>query len=531
MSSTGQAIPPGDAIIYARVSSEEQSTGYSLDGQVERATEYARRNRLTVVHTEKVVESAAKDGRKAFNAIVERLQSTPTTKHLIVEKYDRLARNTLDQSTVERLAEEEGKYIHFVQDGYIYHRNSSPSEFLQLGFGGVISTWYSKDLRAKVNKGMESAAAAGRFPHKAPFGYINNPVTKIIEPDPDKAPWIERMIKLSAESRHSIDRIAAILREEGCPYKLNPSTIASRIRNPIYAGRFRWNGRWRDGAHKPLVTWDLHIAAVRGLERLNKPKGRKRDFPYTGLMKCGRCGKAIVFERKKEKYDYARCSRYRECKSRMVRVEKIEDQLPALVSRLKIDEETANWITEKLTEEFEQNREALKARTISTKRRITEIKSFMDKAYEDRLRGHLTPEMWTAKSEAWTQELNQLQSAVSSAETDELESSNAPGNEVLELAKNLTEAFEIASPYERKEILEFLCSNITVTDEKVDYSYASPFELLADTATPSEWGARLVDFRTWLEDSWNSTFKSKLRSLTKSLEPVFAGLKTAEATP
>jgi Recombinase zinc beta ribbon domain/Recombinase len=85
------------------------------------------------------------------------------------------------------------------------------------------------------------------------------------------------------------------------------SNLHADLRNRLYAGDFDWNGRRYDGRPQPLVSRELWERVQRGLDgRRASGSGHrtKRDFAFSGLIKCGHCGSALVGELKKKWYVY-----------------------------------------------------------------------------------------------------------------------------------------------------------------------------------------------------------------------------------
>src|SRR3989344_7333891 len=81
--------------IYIRVSSTKQSDGASLPAQKRIITEYALKHGLTIIKEFREVESAAKQGRTAFNKMLIELEHGHA-KGVIFHKIDRGARDLGD---------------------------------------------------------------------------------------------------------------------------------------------------------------------------------------------------------------------------------------------------------------------------------------------------------------------------------------------------------------------------------------------------------------------------------------------------
>ncbi|MDT0353723.1 recombinase family protein [Pseudonocardia charpentierae] len=100
----------------------------------------------------------------------------------------------------------------------------------------------------------------------------------------------------------SLRAIAAWLGETGVKTRRggawSPSTVATILKNPRYAGRAVYNGKptGKPGDWEPIVTPEVFDRAQRRLDdprRKTHHEGYDRRHLGAGLYRCGRCGKAM----------------------------------------------------------------------------------------------------------------------------------------------------------------------------------------------------------------------------------------------
>lgn len=85
------------AILWARVSTIDQSEGYSLDAQVKMLREYAKNHNLKIIKEFIIPESASgRHERKEFQKMLQYLKDNSRIKHILFEKVDRATRNFKD---------------------------------------------------------------------------------------------------------------------------------------------------------------------------------------------------------------------------------------------------------------------------------------------------------------------------------------------------------------------------------------------------------------------------------------------------
>ncbi|MGH3008210.1 MAG: recombinase family protein [Gaiellaceae bacterium] len=81
--------------------------------------------------------------------------------------------------------------------------------------------------------------------------------TKLLVPDPVKAPVVRRIFHLYAEGKLGTTAIARTLDAEGAPpprkQGWSPNALQLILANPAYRGLVRWNGETHPGLHEPLA--------------------------------------------------------------------------------------------------------------------------------------------------------------------------------------------------------------------------------------------------------------------------------------
>ncbi|MBR1326071.1 recombinase family protein [Bradyrhizobium ottawaense] len=151
---------------------------------------------------------------------------------------------------------------------------------------------------------MQEKAEQGIWPSSAAIGYRNvvgPDGRKTIEPDPVLGPIVAQLFGWYAAGGVSLEELTVKARGAGLVNRLSGSTVGkSRIhhilRNRVYSGDFVWKERVYKGKHTPLVSHELGARVQEMLDDRNasKVRGSKREFAFTGLIKCGHCGCALV---------------------------------------------------------------------------------------------------------------------------------------------------------------------------------------------------------------------------------------------
>jgi site-specific DNA recombinase len=152
-------------------------------------------------------------------------------------------------------------------------------------------------------------------------------------------------------------------------------------------------------------------------------------------ISCALCGCTITAERKKQPYVYYHCTGFKgRCGYTYVREEVLSQQFEEVVRRIQIPGEVADAIAETLRTS-QADKERFHRTAVMQPQRYLSVQNKLDRAYDDRLGGNITDELWTRKSEEWQRELEEIRRETSRHEKASADYSVA-GSRILELAKN-----------------------------------------------------------------------------------------------
>ncbi len=342
--------PPRKAVLYVRVSTQGQEDGYSLDDQEDAGRRYAERKGLAIVKTWRGSESAWKEDRWAFQELVGYVRGQPAVSAIIFAMVDRMTRNLPDIDHILKLVQRDDKEVHLVHSGRVITKDSTPDDFFMLGMEALIAKRYSDEISFKVKRALRQKAAQGHYPSVAPLGYLNNPQTKLIDLDPERAPLIKRLWELRASGNHSLRHLEAIGYQEGLRTRkgkrFHHANLELMFKNPFYYGEYVWHGQRYHGAHPPLITQHLFEQVQQVAKQGNIPKMVRRNFAFAGLLTCGQCGCAITSEMKKRRYIYYHCTHSKgNCEQPSIVEERLDEKLLGVVRRIQLAPTciTASW--------------------------------------------------------------------------------------------------------------------------------------------------------------------------------------------
>jgi site-specific DNA recombinase len=338
---------PKVALIYLRVSTREQLENLSMQVQESRCNEWCSNNGYEVAgvfHDDGV--SARTVQRPAFQQMLSFIRSKKgAIGYVVVHDLSRFARNMDNQ--IEVMAELQS--FNVLVRSVMEEVDETAAGKMVSNMHGLINQFFSDRNAERTKVGMEKSARIGRFPFKAPLGYMNVRPTRDspnLIPDPERAPLITKAFELygnGTETRSAVLRQVTLLgltTQTG--RKLTAQSFENLLRNPIYAGWVAipaWNLKER-GTFKPLVTEELFDKVqdiMDGKRTAIVPHIRNHDdFPLRVFVSCEACGQPLTgswSKGRKERYPYYRC-RNTKCKAVNVRKEVMERQFIALLHRL-----------------------------------------------------------------------------------------------------------------------------------------------------------------------------------------------------
>jgi len=179
-----------------------------------------------------------------------------------------------------------------------------------------------------------------------PFGYrIENKKLLI---DEEQAKLVRHLYEAYL-NRQPLAKIYTELRKT---YPLTKSRIYTILRNPLYIGKIKYNGKITQGNHEPILSEEVFELA----QKMHRDKKRVlppyNNYAFAGLIKCKECGSSMTpcHTNKKKKngrtrrYHYYRCvstfNRYWDnCQTRQISANRLERYIVDNLRRISLDKQ------------------------------------------------------------------------------------------------------------------------------------------------------------------------------------------------
>ncbi len=282
------------AIVYVRVSSQDQVSGFSLDVQERVCRDYADRQGwgVATVYREEG-ESAKTADRRELQRALSRLAGV---SHFLVYDLTRLTRETADYFSLKARLDSAGVRLVSVTQPL----DDGPTGKLMGTILAGVGTFDNDVRREKTTAGMREAIKRGIWPWQAPLGYLSHRGADrraTLIHDPETAPLVALAFERIASGASTQEEVREELRRRGLA--IPRETFSRLIHHPIYCGRIvapKWGLEGRLAA-KPIVseeTWRKAQTAISG-----SPSGWRRsdlrpDFPFRWWTRCAECSRPLT---------------------------------------------------------------------------------------------------------------------------------------------------------------------------------------------------------------------------------------------
>jgi DNA invertase Pin-like site-specific DNA recombinase len=364
--------------LYARKSTDvEDKQVLSIESQINELREFAKRECLEIVEEFSEAKTAKEPGRPIFSYMLKQIESG-LAAGILAWHPDRLARNSVDGGKIIYLIDT-GKILDLHFPTYSFDATAQGKFMLSIAFGQ--SKYYVDNLAENVKRGLREKLRRGEWPGCAPLGYLNDPVTHTIKPDPEKARFVYKAFELYATGNYSLEELLREVHRWGLTAKAGKpifkSCLAKMLRNPFYYGVMVYKGERFEASHPPLVSKKLYDSVQAVIAQKTRVIRKTVDrFSFTGLMKCGECGASITAELKKGHVYYRCTKKITACTQRYLREEALLEQINNSILKVFIN----NDIKDKIISRFEElSKEEGKASSLASRQAADKLKEFDEK--------------------------------------------------------------------------------------------------------------------------------------------------------
>ncbi len=485
-----------NVVVWARVSSREQREGYSIDAQLRAIRDRADANGWKIVREFVVAESAKRGAeRTAFNEMFAWVKSNARRekiKAIASHKLDRVCRNIRDAVRLQELEDLCGVELAFVDNQF----GPGAAGALSFNVMAAVAQYYSDNLRSEVLKGLDEKVRQGWPTGLAPYGYVNvDDRDEPVQPHPETSKTVLRLFELYSGGGFTFESLADRLQHEGHTFRsseprFNRTSLSYILNNRFYIGELHRNGQVFEGKYRKLIDRATFDACQDLLNGKNRRTGNPEHPLAGGLFRCAFCGQSITGERIRRKlrsgavreHLYYRCSNNHPGPDHPTVRWKAEDLEQAIVDDLTgmrmPTPEIAQWFHTALDAAVHDLTAYQRRQASTLGKRRSDLKLMQDRLLNAYLAGTVDEPAFAAKSAELKDEAGRVDGLIAGLG----DVSTTRGGTALALfdwSQKGAELWRGSNTATRREILDSVCLNRTLSDVNLVATKRKPFDQLA----------------------------------------------------
>jgi site-specific DNA recombinase len=338
------------AVIYLRVSTEEQVDNFSLDTQEDICRKEASKRGYEIIDIFKEEGRSAKSilGRPVLINLIEYARKKRNQIHAVfVYRLDRVSRQTGDYLAIRKKLAENGVSIISATEPTGNSPTEKLVETILAGFAQL-----DNDIRSeRARNGMRARFLSGlSVSNQVQLGY--SIVGGYAVKDPKTWDKVKKAWDLMSTGTKSLSEMAEVMNKWGLTavYGGKERKIRPQIASKLFRGKFHMGilasktyKQQLRGQHVPMITEEQYykVQAILDGRNNNKIALAKRnhtnpDFPLRRIVKCAFCQRGLTggFSKGRyAKYPYYRCSS--NCKnSSSIKIDDLENGMYTLLKQV-----------------------------------------------------------------------------------------------------------------------------------------------------------------------------------------------------
>lgn len=485
------------AVILARVSTEMQQDGFSLDAQLDRLRNYCSIKGLEIAREFTFVESSFHGKRTKFYEAVNYIKRQSKLTALVVDTVDRLQRTFNEFPMLLELVKREKLALHFFKEGLVIDKNFKSSDLAMWQMQIMSANMFVNATRDHVKKSEELMLKEGLLPGPAPIGYLNTKDEdgkKTIIIDPDRGHFIKKLFEEYATGLFSMDELVKKskgwgLRNRKSGNPITKAQFANILQNPFYYGVMFYNQNYFPHRYEKLISKELFdkCTEVRTGKFKRTSKHTKEPYIFRGLVRCKHCGCLLSPYTKKNKYVYLRHTDLKNCKhcsnvSEKVLLKDVEKSL----SSIHFDDDLKAALAIRLKRQYEVLHGNTYYQLEKNQNELADIEENQKKLLDLLIAGTVPAEVYRNKNAEYETAKIELQAKIEKLQNPDTSVEQAI-DKVLNFSQNSFAIFKSSQIEEKRRILNIVFANFFMDGKNPEISMRKNFSLLSNLGGCKDW--------------------------------------------
>ncbi|HUQ85778.1 MAG TPA: recombinase family protein [Candidatus Limnocylindrales bacterium] len=459
-----------NAILYLRVSSEEQVENFSLGTQEEICRREALRRGFEVTEVFREEGRSAKTitGRPELLKLLEFCRrNRRTVDAVFVYRLDRISRQTQDYLTIRKKLFDYGISIVSANEPT---GNSPTDKLLETIMASFAQ--HDNDVKSERTKnGLRARFLSGLCMGKVPLGYIMQHGYAVKDEatfDKMKKAW-----DLMSTGTKSLQEMANIMNDwgirkiaSGKEYKLRAQTVNRLFHHKFYTGLLTSTKYPEEvrGQHQPMITEEqfYKVQAIIEGRNTNGMSISKRlmdnpDFPLRRVIKCGKCLGPLSggwSKGRTKRYAYYICNN--RCGAASIAVKTLDDSLIQFLNSINPTNEQLEVFLMVLKKLFNQSVAGLMAKREKAKQEIIELKELRQELVLKNLKGTYTDDVYQEQNKIIGNKINNAEVILGKTVFDKYNIDDVD-KFMKDKFKDLGKTYSESEPGERRVLLGSIC--------------------------------------------------------------------------
>lgn len=486
------------AVILARVSTEMQEDGFSLDAQLDRLRRYCERHNLDIIQEYNITESSTKGKRPQFNEMLTFVKKQRERIAVVVDAVDRLQRSFKETPILNDLIEQGKIELHFLREAMVVNDRTKNTQKVMWDMCVLMAKAYVGALADNVKRAEEKMLKEGLLAGPAPIGYLNTRDEngkKTIIIDPDRGHFIKKLFEEYSTGLFSMDELVKKSKSWGLRNKttahnqISKSQFANILQNPFYYGVMYYNKEYHPHCYEKLISKELFdkCTEVRTGKFKRTSKHTKEPYIFRGLVRCKHCGCLLSPYTKKDKYVYLRHTDLKNCEhcnnvSEKVLLKDVEKSL----SSIHFDDDLKAALAVRLKKQYEATHGNTYYQLEKNRNELADVEENQKKLLDLLISGTVPAEVYRSKNAEYETAKIELQAKIEKLQMPDTSVERAI-DKVLNFSQNSFAIFKSSQIEEKRRILNIVFANFFMDGKNPEISMRKNFKLLSKIGACKDW--------------------------------------------
>ena len=487
------------AVILIRVSGKSQEDNHSLNAQKDKLTQYCKDKGFDDVKVFRIVESSSRGERKKFKEMIKWINEQEELVYLVVDAVDRLQRSFKETVLLTDMMKKKQVELHFLKENLILNEESNPMQVMMWNFAVMCAENFVLSSGYNIKRSNQRKLNNGECIRQAPVGYRNyrddDGKSRIIV-DENRAYLVKEAFELYSQGTYSISTLWKHLKKKGLTVikkserpLIGRSTVASMIQNRFYVGTMIVKGKEYLHNYPSLVddyTFQKCQEIAQSKAQRNKKEETKHPHALKGLLRNKATGRLMSGSEVKG-HVYYRSPKYGDSPaSKNVKEEVILRQIEQVFEAIVIPDYLLQELKDQLKNIHEAKNHFKEQSIARIKKQHDGIGKKLSNLLNLRIDDSITQDEYDEKVIELKQEKKYLEHEIK--QFDDADDKFAISVQyLLDICSKALDLFKDGNPDEKRELINFVLSNLSLDGEKLHYDLNKPFDIIVQSSKSSEW--------------------------------------------